>query len=100
MTFEEFLPEYLAAHSKPATRITHAAGTVAGVALLAYALAARKPKLLPVALMAGYLPAWCSHWFVEHNTPKTFGRPIYSLRGDFVMLRKTLSGDLTFGGRA
>ena len=94
MTFEEFLPEYLAAHSKPATRVIHAAGTLAGLGVLAYAAVRRKPALIPVALATGYLPAWCSHWFVEHNTPKTFGKPLYSLRGDFVMLRCTLSGQL------
>ena len=94
MTFEEFLPEYLDAHSQPATRVIHAAGTLAGVAVLFYAAARRKPALIPLALVAGYLPAWCSHWFIEHNTPKTFGKPLYSLRGDIVMLSRTLRGQL------
>ncbi len=94
MTFEEFLPEYLAAHSKPATRIVHAAGTLAGLAVAAAAILKRKPALFPLALAAGYLPAWCSHWFIEHNTPKTFGEPLYALRGDFIMLARTLRGDL------
>ena len=95
MTFEEFLPAYLEAHSRPATRKIHAAGTLLGLAVAATAIARRKPKLLPVALAAGYLPAWCSHWFIEHNTPKTFGHPIYALRGDFIMLRRTLQGTKT-----
>jgi hypothetical protein len=94
VTFEEFLPEYLEAHSQPATRVIHAAGTLAGLTVLAYAVARRKPALIPLALVAGYLPAWCSHWFIERNTPKTFGKPLYSLRGDIVMLSRTLRGQL------
>ena len=95
MTFEEFLPEYLAAHSKPATRIVHAAGTVAGLGVAAVALRRRKPGWLLGALAVGYLPAWFSHFVIEGNTPKTFGKPLYSLRGDFVMLGRTLRGDFS-----
>ena len=95
MTFHEFLPEYLAAHSKRATRIVHAAGTLAGLAVAYAAIRRGKPALLFVALATGYLPAWCSHWFIEGNTPKTFGKPFYSLRGDFVMLLRTLRGDFS-----
>jgi len=94
MTFEEFLPEYLDAHAQPATRVIHAAGTIAGLTVLAAAVVRRKPALVPLALAVGYLPAWCSHWFIEHNTPKTFGKPLYSLRGDFIMLKRTLRGRL------
>jgi hypothetical protein len=98
MTFEEFLPDYLAAHSNPNTRIAHAAGTLTGLGIAAYGLLKRKPKLLLVALAAGYIPAWLSHWVIEGNQPKTFGYPLYSLRGDFVMLGRTLRGQLSNTG--
>jgi hypothetical protein len=92
MTFEEFLPEYLEAHSDPRTRLIHTAGTTAGVALAAYALTKRKPALLLAALATGYIPAWLSHWIIEGNQPKTFKHPLLSLRGDLVMAYRTLSG--------
>jgi hypothetical protein len=92
VTFEEFLPEYLAAHSDRRTQLCHAAGTMTGVAIFAAALVTRRPLLIPVALVAGYLPAWFSHWVFEKNQPKTFEHPFYSLRGDFVMLSRVLTG--------
>jgi hypothetical protein len=95
MTFDEFLPDYLAAHAHPATRVIHAGGTILGLTIVGTAIARKKPALVPLGLVAGYLPAWCSHWFIEHNTPKTFGHPLYALRGDLVMLGRTLRGKLT-----
>ena len=94
MTFEEFFPTYLAAHSKRATRILHACGLLSALAVALYGLATLRPWLLLVALAAGYLPAWCSHWFVERNTPKTFGQPLLSFRGDFLMVWMLLTGKL------
>ncbi|MBV8600160.1 MAG: DUF962 domain-containing protein [Candidatus Eremiobacteraeota bacterium] len=94
MTFEEFFPTYLAAHSKRSTRIFHACGLLGALAIGLYGLVTLKPWLLLVALAAGYLPAWCSHWFIERNTPKTFGQPLLSFRGDFLMVWMLLTGKL------
>ena len=94
MTFEEFFPTYLAAHSKRATRILHATGLLGALAIAVLAIVTLRPWLLLVALVAGYLPAWTSHWFIEHNTPKTFGQPLLSFRGDFVMVWRLLTGKL------
>ena len=94
MTFEEFFPTYLAAHSKRATRVLHACGLIAGLAIGVYAIVTLRPWLLLVALAAGYVPAWCSHWFIERNTPKTFGQPLLSFRGDFLMVWQLLRGKL------
>jgi len=94
MTFDEFLPEYLAAHADRRTQVVHAAGTTAAVALILAALARRQPKLALAGLAAGYIPAWLSHWIVEGNQPKTFKYPLLSLRGDFVMAYRLLRGEL------
>jgi len=94
MTFDEFLPEYLAAHADRRTQVMHAAGTIAGSLLLLRALVTRRPRLVLVALAAGYLPAWFSHAVFERNVPKTFGAPLFSLRGDFVMAYRLLRGRL------
>ncbi|MBD5657290.1 MAG: DUF962 domain-containing protein [Candidatus Eremiobacteraeota bacterium] len=95
MTFEEFLPDYLAAHGDRRTQIVHAVGTTSGLAITAAALARRKPMWLIGALAAGYVPAWLSHWIIERNQPKTFKYPLYSLRGDFVMAYRLIRGQLT-----
>jgi len=94
MDFQEFWPRYLKAHSDPRTRAMHAAGTIAGTAIVLGAVAMRKPWLAAVGLVAGYGPAWFSHAFIEHNKPETFSAPISSLRGDFVMLWHVLRGTI------
>ena len=94
MTFEEFLPDYLAAHADRRTQVVHALGTATSLAIAGMALVRRKPSLLPVALAAGYLPAWASHWLIEGNVPKTFKYPLFSLRGDFVMAYRLVTGQL------
>jgi hypothetical protein len=92
MTFEEFLPEYLAAHADRRTQLVHTAGTVSAVSIAAVALVRRKPAWLLAALAAGYIPAWLSHWAIEGNQPKTFKYPLLSVRGDFVMAARVLRG--------
>ena len=94
MTFEEFLPEYLAAHADRRTQVVHALGTAASVALAGAAVVRRKPVLLPIALAAGYVPAWLSHLLIEKNVPKTLTYPLFSLRGDFVMAYRLVTGQL------
>jgi hypothetical protein len=87
-SFREFYPYYLAQHRNPTSRRLHVGGT-----LLALALHGR-PAWVPLALLAGYLPAWVGHFFFERNLPATFRHPLYSLRGDFTMLFETLAGRL------
>ncbi len=94
MTFEEFWPRYLQAHSDPRTRACHVAGTIAGTALAFAGVALRKPGLFAAGLIAGYGPAWFSHAFIEHNRPETFRAPIASLRGDYLMAWHVLRGSI------
>ncbi|MBV8155864.1 MAG: DUF962 domain-containing protein [Candidatus Eremiobacteraeota bacterium] len=94
MSFQEFWPRYLLAHSDPRTRACHVAGTIAATALMAAAVATRKPALAAVALVAGYGPAWISHAFIEHNKPETFRAPFSSLAADYVMAWHVLRGTI------
>lgn len=94
MSFEEFWPRYLQAHSDPRTRAFHVAGTLAGTALVTTAVATRKPWLAALGLVAGYGPAWLSHAFIEHNKPETFRAPLASLRADYVMAWHVLRGTI------
>ena len=93
-SFEEFWPFYVREHSRKATRTLHFAGTtVAGLTALA-AIALRRPALVPVALVAGYGPAWFSHFFIEKNKPASFKYPLWSFAADWVMWSKILTGKM------
>jgi hypothetical protein len=93
-SFEEFWPFYLREHSKPATRWFHFAGTSCGFALALFAIASRDLRLVPLALVAGYGPAWFSHFFIEGNKPASWTYPLWSFRADmklwWQMMRKSV----------
>jgi hypothetical protein len=94
VSFQEFWPRYLRAHSNPQTRAFHVAGTIAGSALVLSAIALRKPWLFAAGLVAGYGPAWYSHAFIEGNKPETFRAPFASLKGDYIMAWHVLRGTI------
>jgi hypothetical protein len=94
MTFEEFYPEYLAAHAHPNTRTVHAIGLLSGIALALSGLVTRKPARILGGLALGYLPAFVTHWLWESNQPKTFEEPLLSIRGDFTMVAEMFLGTI------
>jgi hypothetical protein len=87
-TFEEFWPFYVKEHQKKATRILHFIGTTSAMACVAGGLLTKRRWLLAVAPVAGYGPAWVSHFFIEGNKPASFKHPLWSLRADLVMWTK------------
>lgn len=91
-TFREFYPFYLGEHRNRTSRRLHVSGTLLALVLVVAALATRHWALLLAGLVAGYGLAWIGHFFFEHNTPATFRHPVYSLRGDFTLLRDVLTG--------
>lgn len=95
MTFEEFYPEYLAAHRDRRTKLVHAAGLLSGLALGLSGMALRRPGWILGGLALGYLPAFASHWIFEKNQPKTLEHPALSFCGDFVMVYQFLTGRFT-----
>jgi hypothetical protein len=93
-SFDEFWPYYVRQHSKKLTRQIHFVGTSLAVACLAGGLIGRPRWLVLLAPIAGYAPAWISHFLVERNRPATFSHPIWSLQADLVMWGKTLAGTM------
>jgi hypothetical protein len=94
VTFREFWPEYVRAHSKPATRAVHCVGTVAGWILLGGAIAIQRWWWIAAAVVISYGLAWISHFFVEHNRPATFEHPLWSWWADQKMMFLTLTGQM------
>jgi hypothetical protein len=93
-TYEEFWPFYLSQHSKRETRILHAVGTGLALIALLKALFGLSLFWLIMAPVLGYGTAWIGHAFIEKNHPATFDYPLWSLRGDFDMLRLLVTGQL------
>jgi hypothetical protein len=91
-SFEEFWPSYLKAHRDPRSRALHFVGTVSGLACGAAFLVTRNPKWAVAGVLVAYGAAWTGHALFERNTPATFTHPLWSLRGDFRMLRLALVG--------
>lgn len=92
-TFDEFWPYYVSQHQNAACRAMHVIGTSAGLALAA--LTPVFPPALIAAPIVGYGTAWIGHFVFEGNKPATWGgaqAALWSLRGDFRMLRYTLTG--------
>lgn len=89
-SFREFYPFYLGEHRNPVSRRLHVFGTLAMLAITALAVATRQWRLLPAGVVVGYACAWVGHFVFEKNRPATFRHPLYSLRGDFTMLRDVL----------
>jgi hypothetical protein len=97
-SFEEFWPFYVSQHSKRGNRAFHFAGTSAGLACTAAAIAKRRPVLFVWGLVLGYGLSWIGHYAIEKNRPATFGHPFWSLRSDFrmygLMWRGKMTGEL------
>ncbi|MGH6873046.1 MAG: Mpo1-like protein [Rhizomicrobium sp.] len=93
-TYAEFWPYYLREHSRPETRAIHYLGTGLSTACIVALIATGNGWLFPIALVAGYAPAWIGHFFIEHNHPATFTYPLWSLASDYRMAFAWITGRL------
>lgn len=93
-SYEEFWPFYVREHSNKLNRTLHVIGTSAALGCVAAAAITRRPLLLLAAPVIGYGFAWAGHFLVQKNKPATFEYPLWSLRGDFDMLKRTLLGTM------
>ena len=93
-SFEEFWPYYVGEHRTPLCRGLHYFGTSLGLLSVAVAIVTRNAWLVPLALVAGYGPAWIGHFFIEKNRPATFKYPLWSFMSDFKMLSLAVRGKM------
>ena len=90
--YNDFFPFYLREHRKQSTRVFHYFGTIAYQILFWTLIATQNFLFIPLILLAGYGPAWVSHFFIEKNKPATFKYPFYSFIGDYKMYFEILQG--------
>ncbi|MCG8519714.1 MAG: DUF962 domain-containing protein [Pseudomonadales bacterium] len=95
-SFSEFYPFYLEEHRHPTCRRLHYLGSLLVLAVAAYALVSGRFVLLWLLPVIGYGFAWVGHFKFEKNRPATFKHPLYSLLGDWVMLKDMLVGRIRF----
>ena len=93
-SFSEFYPFYLSEHANSSCRGLHYIGSSLVLALLGYVLATGSWMLLWLLPVIGYGFAWIGHFVFEENRPATFQYPLWSLIGDWVMLKDFLTGRL------
>lgn len=94
--FKSFYPFYLSQHQNIICRRLHFIGSSLIIITLAYILINAAWALLWTLPLFGYGFAWLGHFFFEKNKPATFTYPWYSLLGDWVMYKDTLTGKLKF----
>lgn len=95
-SFREFYPYYLSEHSNPTCRRLHYVGSLLVIAVALFSLFVQSFLWLLLIPFIGYGFAWIGHFFFEHNKPATFQYPLYSLAGDWVMLKDMLTGRIRF----
>lgn len=93
-SFAEFYPFYLSEHQDPTCRRLHFIGSLAVLAILAFALASGQLAWLFALPVAGYGFAWVGHFVFEKNKPASFKHPLYSFMGDWVMFFQLLTGKI------
>lgn len=93
MTFREFWPLYLQAHSHPKTRAVHYGATLIGVgSALAAAIALQPVFLLGIAL--AYALAIGAHAVVERNRSLIRVNPVWGAIADLKMFWLAVTGGL------
>lgn len=95
-TFKEFYPYYLNEHKKMGTRLFHFVGTLLFFLFLGSCFYFKNWSLVAPTIIAPYLFAWVSHFFIEKNKPATFKYPLMSLRGDFKLFFQLIIGKEKF----
>lgn len=93
-TFEKFWPYYMSQHRKRGTRFVHFIGTSVALFFVAEYFATSDWRLLPIALVTVYGPAFLSHFIIEKNRPATFKYPFLSIGGDLKMWFLMLTGKI------
>lgn len=95
-SFSAFYPYYIHEHSNRTCRRIHVVGTGLVIAAFGAFCVTRNAWWLLAMPLVGYGFAWVGHFFFEKNRPATFKYPLWSLMGDWVMLKDAFTGRIRF----
>jgi hypothetical protein len=93
MTFREFWPRYLQAHSRPATRAVHYGATLVGVGSALAAAVALQPLFL-LGIAVAYAFAIGAHALIEKNNSMVGVSPVWGALADLRMFWLAATGRL------
>jgi len=93
MTFREFWPLYLQAHSKRSTRVVHYVATVIGLGSAFTAAVTLEPFVL-VGIGVAYAIAIGAHRLIERNRSMIGVNPVWGAVADLRMFRLAVTGGL------
>lgn len=92
MSFPEYFPRYMSAHTTMANRWLHVTGVISGAALVGLAIRRRRFRYVPAGALTLFGWAWIGHFIVERNTPAGFRNPILAIPGDLALTGLMLTG--------
>ncbi len=95
-SFADFYPFYLSQHTNRTSKRLHFIGLILSSVFLLIVLITASWFYLPITLILGYGFSWIGHFFFEKNKPATFDYPLFSLLGDFTMVKDIISGQVEF----
>ena len=93
MTFREFWPLYLQAHSHPKTRVVHYGATLIGVGSALAAVITLQPAFL-LGIAVAYAMAIGAHAVVERNRSMIRVNPVWGAIADLRMFWLAATGGL------
>jgi hypothetical protein len=93
-TFPEFWRQYLAAHSKPATRAAHYLATLNGIGWTLVAIQTGQLGYVIGGIVLSVAMAVSSHWLIERNQPLIRVNAFYGALSDLRMCWLALTGGI------
>ncbi len=87
--FESFWSVYDRMHSDPRTRALHVLATTSAAALIAWGVARRSPAPILLAPLVDHAIAQASHRLIEGNRTTPLRRPLWHLRAELRLFRRT-----------
>lgn len=94
MSFAEFWRQYLAAHSRPATRMAHYLATLNGIGWTLAAIHLGHVGYMVGGIALSYAMAVGSHWLIQGNQPLIRVNAFYGALADLRMCWLALTGGI------